>query len=33
VIVGPIKRIELREDAPKPQPEPAANGELASSRH
>lgn len=33
VIVGPIKRIELRDDAPKPQAEPAANGELASSRH
>ncbi|WP_336874064.1 MFS transporter, partial [Pseudomonas juntendi] len=32
-IVGPIKRIELRDDAPKPQAEPAANGELASSRH
>ena len=33
VIVGPIKRIELREDAPKQQAEPAAKGELASSRH
>ncbi|MNH40124.1 putative glucarate transporter [compost metagenome] len=32
VIVGPIKRIELRE-SPKPDAEPAASSELASSRH
>ena len=32
VIVGPIKRIELRE-TPKAEAEPGANGELASSRH
>ncbi|WP_267273882.1 MFS transporter [Pseudomonas putida] len=33
VIVGPIKRIELRDAAPKPHAEPATDGELASSRH
>lgn len=32
VIVGPIKRIELRDDA-KPETQPAGNGELAGSRH
>lgn len=33
VIVGPIKRIELRDETPEPKPAPVADAQLASPRH